>query len=62
MAEEEKMTINERYKVLRIVQQDYRQAKRKERSQMLDHPERSTRLNRKTLIRHMNSKIEQAPA
>jgi len=58
MPNKEKMTIDERYKVLRIVQEDYRQAKRKERSQLLDHMERVTGLNRKTLIRHMNGQIE----
>jgi hypothetical protein len=58
MPNKEKMTIDERYKLLRIVQEDYRQAKRKERSQLLDHMERVTGLNRKTLIRHMNGQIE----
>ena len=40
MPNKETMTIDERYKLLRIVQEDYGQAKRKERSQLLDHTER----------------------
>ncbi len=35
--------------------------KRKERRQLLDHMERVTGLNRKTLIRHMNGKVHRKP-
>jgi len=35
----------------------YAEAKRKERSQLLDHLEYATGLNRKTLIRHMKRKV-----
>ncbi|MBC7129562.1 MAG: transposase family protein [Thermoplasmatales archaeon] len=58
MPNEEKMTIDERYKYLRIKQKPYLQAKRKERSRMLDEMEQVTGLERKTLIRHMNGRIE----
>jgi hypothetical protein len=57
MPDEEKMTIDERYKYLRIQQKRYGQAKRKERSQMLDEMEQVTGLDRKTLIRHMRRKV-----
>lgn len=58
MPNEEKMTIDERYKYLRIKQKQYLRARRRERSQMLDEMEQVTGLERKTLIRHMNGEIE----
>jgi hypothetical protein len=59
MPDEDKMTIDERYKYLRITQKRYVRASRKERSQMLDEMEQVTGLDRKTLIRHMKRrKIE----
>jgi len=61
MPNEEKMTINERYKYLRIVQKQYCKVTRKERSQLLDQMQHVTRLNRKTLIRRMNSEIARKP-
>jgi hypothetical protein len=56
MRSEEQMTIDERYKYLRIKQKGYVRANRKGRSQMLDEMQQVTGLNRKTLIRHMHSK------
>jgi hypothetical protein len=56
MPSEEEMTIDERYKYLRIKQKRYVRAKRKERSQMLDEMQQVTGLGRKTLIRHMRRK------
>jgi len=56
MSNEEKMTIDERYKYLRIKHRRYVRANRKERSQMLDEMQQVTGLDRKTLIRHMCSK------
>ena len=53
MPSDEPMTINERCKYLRKAQKQYLKATRKERSQVLDHMEHVTGLNRKTLIRHM---------
>jgi len=61
MPNEERMTIDERYKYLRIKQKQYVRASRKERGQMLDEMEQVTRLERKTLIRHMKGKIERKP-
>jgi hypothetical protein len=59
---QKRMPINERYNYLRITQEQYLEATRKERSQLLDHMEHVTGLNRKTLIRHMKRKeIERKP-
>jgi len=57
MPDEDKMTIDERYKYLRIKQKRYCRASRGERSQMLDEMEQVTGLDRKTLIRHMKRKV-----
>jgi len=54
----EKMTIDERYKYLRIQQKRYGKASRQERSRMLGEMEEVTGLDRKTLIRHMAGRIE----
>ena len=56
MPNEEQMTIDERYKYLRIKQKRYGKASRSERSQMLDEMQQVTELGRKTLIRHMHRK------
>ena len=61
MLNEDRMTINERFKYLRMMQERYRAAKRKGRGQLLDEMECMTGLNRKTPIRHMNGKIERKP-
>ncbi len=61
MPNEDKMTIDERYKYLRIMQKKYRKAKRKERSQLLDRMEEVTGLHRKSVIRHMNGSIVRKP-
>ncbi|MBC7234191.1 MAG: transposase family protein [Chloroflexi bacterium] len=61
MPNEEKMTIDERYKYLRIKQKQYVRATRKERSQMLNEMEQVTKLDRKTLIRHMKGAIVRKP-
>ena len=61
MPRQEEMTIDERYKYLRIKQVAYVGASRGERSQMLDQMEQTTGLNRKTLIRLMNGKIIRKP-
>jgi IS30 family transposase len=58
MPNSDKMTIDERYKYLRIRQKKYSKAVRLERSRMLDEMEQVTGLDRKTLIRHMRGKIE----
>jgi len=56
MPNEEQMTIDERYKYLRIKQKRYVKASRTERSRMLDEMQQVTGLDRKTLIRHMHRK------
>ncbi len=61
MPNEDKMSIDERYKYLCIKQELYRKAKRKERSQLLDQMQHVTKLNRKTLIRHMKGEIVRKP-
>ena len=61
MPNEEKMTIDERYKYLRMRQKVYLDASRKEASRLLDEMEQVSGLNRKTLIRHMNSRIARKP-
>ena len=62
MPHEDKMTIDERYKYLRIQQKRYQKAGRNERGQMLDEMEGVTGLNRKTLIRHMRKRVIQRQA
>jgi hypothetical protein len=47
------MTINERYKYLRMMQIRYRQVDQKERSRLLDEMEMMTGCHRKSLIRQM---------
>lgn len=51
---EEKMTIDERYKYLKIMRNRYREAGREERGQLLGEMEAITGLHRKSLIRMMN--------
>ncbi len=58
MPTEDKMTIDERRKYLRIQQKRYRSATRRERSALLDDMEHVTMLNRKTLIRLMASDLK----
>jgi hypothetical protein len=55
MPSDERMTIEQRYDYLRRARKQYHQAKRQQRSLLLDHMEEVTGLHRKTLIRHMNS-------
>jgi hypothetical protein len=61
MPEEEKMTINERFKYLRLVQKQYVKADRLERGRLLDDMESMTGFHRKTLIRLMSSRLERKP-
>jgi hypothetical protein len=58
---EEKMTIDERRKYLRIMRRRYIKAGRKEQAQLLDEMEATTGLHRKSLIRLMNSDLERRP-
>jgi hypothetical protein len=58
MSNDEKMTINERRKYLRLVEPRYRKVGRREKGQLLDEMEAVTGLNRKTLTRLMNGSLE----
>ena len=53
MSTEEQMTIDERYKYLRMMQKRYRKASRPERSQLLAEMQTVTQLHRKSLLRLM---------
>lgn len=57
MSTQERMTIEERLKYLRLVKARYEQANRQGRSQLLDEMERITSLDRKTIIRRMNGSL-----
>jgi hypothetical protein len=61
MPEEEKMTIRERFKYLRLVKKQYLKADRSERGGLLDDMEGITGLHRKSLIRLMSSSLERKP-
>ena len=61
MPNEERMTIDERFKYLRTRRKVYVVVHRRERSRLLDEMEQVTGLSRKTLIRHMNSRIARKP-
>jgi hypothetical protein len=61
MSIEDKMTIDERRKYLRKMQERYLQADRKERGQLLDEMETVTELHRKSLIRLMKGSLARRP-
>jgi hypothetical protein len=61
MSIEDRMTIDERRKYLRKMQERYLQADRKERGQLLDEMETVTELHRKSLIRLMRSSLARQP-
>lgn len=54
---EERMTIEERYKYLRMMQKRYQDAGRKEQGELLAEMEEITKLHRKSLIRMMNGLV-----
>ena len=58
MPDELKMTVDERRKVLRIMQKEYQEAKRKRRSELLDQAEQLTGQHRKSLIRLLNGDLK----
>ncbi len=59
MATDEEMTLDERYKYLRIKQKQYRKAQsRQEKKTLLDEMEQVTGLHRKYLIKQMKSKLQ----
>lgn len=53
----ETMTINERYKYLRVMQKRYRKADKASRSTLLDEMETATGLHRKSLLRLLNGNL-----
>jgi hypothetical protein len=61
MSIEDKMTIDERRKYLRKMQDRYLQADRKERGRLLDEMETVTELHRKSLIRLMKGSLARRP-
>jgi len=61
MSIEDRMTIDERRKYLRKMQERYLQADRKERGQLLDEMETVTELHRKSLIRLMKGSLARRP-
>jgi hypothetical protein len=61
MSIEDKMTIDERRKYLRKMQERYLQAGRKERGQLLDEMEAVSELHRKSLIRLMRGNLTRQP-
>ena len=61
MPKEERMTINERWKYLRLVKKRYLKAGKLERGRLLDEMEAVTRLHRKSLIRLMSGSLERKP-
>ncbi len=58
MSIELKMTIEERYKYLQMMQIRYQQADRVERSRLLDAIETMTSCHRKSLVRHMKCDLK----
>jgi hypothetical protein len=61
MSIEDRMTIDERRKYLRVMQERYLQADRKERGRLLDEMEAVTELHRKSLIRLIRGRLERQP-
>jgi len=61
MSIEDRMTIDERRKYLRKMQERYLQANRKERGELLDEMETVTELHRKSLIRLMRGSLARQP-
>lgn len=61
MSTNDRMTIDERRKYLRMMQKRYFQATRKERGQLLDEMEAVTELHRKSLVRLIRSDLKRRP-
>ena len=61
MPTEIKMTIDERRKYLMIVRARYTASNRKGRTELLDEMQQVTALDRKTLIRLINGRLERRP-
>ena len=61
MPNKERMTLNERWEYLRLVNKRYLKASKLERGWLLDEMEAMTRLHRKSLIRLMSGSLERKP-
>jgi hypothetical protein len=61
MPNEEKMSVNERRKYLRVVRRRYLKASKLERGRLLDEMEAVTCLHRKSLVRLMSGSLERRP-
>ena len=61
MPDQEKMTVNERRKYLRLIRRRYRKASKLERGGLLDEMEAITGLHRKSLIRLMSGSLDRKP-
>ena len=61
MPNEEKMTLNERRKYLRLIRKRYLKTSKLERGRLLDEMEAVTGLHRKSLIRLMSGSLERKP-
>ena len=61
MSTEDKMTVNERRKYLRMMKKRYDKADRKEKGRLLDEMEAVAEMDRKTLIRLINGDLERKP-
>ncbi len=61
MPNEERMTVNERRKYLRLIKKRYLKASKLERGRLLDEMEAITGLHRKSLIRLMSGSLERKP-
>ena len=61
MTTEEKMTIDERFKYLRMMKRRYRSADRRTKGRLLDEMEGVLDMHRKSLIRCMNKPLERKP-
>jgi len=61
MSTEDKMTIDEQRKYLRIIQRRYHKANRGEKGQMLDEMEAVTGMHRKSLVRLISGNLERQP-
>ena len=61
MPNEEKMTLSERRKYLRLIRKRYLKTSKLERGRLLDEMEAVTRLHRKSLIRLMSGSLERRP-
>lgn len=61
MSDNEKMTIDERYKYFRMMKKRYKQANKQEKGQLLDEMEVMTNQHRKSLIRAMSGTPQRKP-